>query len=267
LLATVAQAAGLPGAASHDALAAALGRRRTLLVLDGCEHLIDGAAALALRLLRTADAPHLLVTSREPLRIDGERVVRLPPLPVPLDETPTPAALSGYAAVQLFVERASADGGFTLDDGNAAAVAAICRRLDGIPLALELAAGRAAFFGVHELARRLSDCFAVLTRGRRTALPRHQTLRATLDWSHDLLTPAEQAVLRRLAALRGAFTLDDAVRAAQGRGIAAHDVPGHVAQLVAKSMVAAEPDGGAPYRLLDTTRSYALEKLRAAGEG
>ncbi|QGZ38680.1 putative ATPase [Pseudoduganella flava] len=267
LLATVAQAAGLPGAASHDALCAALGRRRMLLVLDGCEHLIDGVAALAARLRRTTDAPHIVVTSREPLRIDGERVVRLPPLPVPMDDAPAPAALSGYAAVQLFVERASADGGFTLDDGNAAAVAAICRRLDGIPLALELAAGRAAFFGVHELARRLSDCFAVLTRGRRTALPRHQTLRATLDWSHDLLTPAEQAVLRRLATLRGAFTLDDAVHAAQGSGIAADDVPGHVAQLVAKSMVAAEPDGGAPYRLLDTTRSYALEKLHAAGEG
>lgn len=243
--------------------------RRALLVLDGCEHLVDAVAALAERLLLEAPCVHILATSREPLRAEGEWVYRLAPLALPpADAVPTPAQLATYASVQLFAERAGADGGaFTVDAGNAAAVADICRQLDGIPLALELAAGRAAFFGVHELALRLSDCFAVLTRGRRTALPRHQTLRATLDWSYDLLTPAEQAVLRRLAVLRGPFSLEDAVDAAGGSGMLRQDVPGHVAQLFAKSMLAAEPDGGAPYRLLDTTRRYALDKLNDAGEG
>ncbi|GGX81003.1 hypothetical protein GJV26_22905 [Massilia dura] len=271
----VAQAFGLAAPLSAEALADALPAafshpsqaRPALLVLDGCEHLIDAAAALAGALLRRAGALHIVATSREPLRADGERVFRLPPLAVPRPpaEAPVPdaVALATYPSVQLFVERASADGGFTLDADNAAAVAEICRRLDGIPLAIELAAGRAAFFGVQELARRLSDCFTVLTRGRRTALPRHQTLRATLDWSHDLLAPAEQAVLRRLAVFRGTFPPDGAAAVAGWGGIDAQAVPALVAQLVAKSMVS--PDG-MRCRLLDTSRAYALEKLRAAGE-
>jgi predicted ATPase/DNA-binding winged helix-turn-helix (wHTH) protein len=269
----VAQALGLAAPLSADALAEALPHAffrpsrtcRALLVLDGCEHLIGAVAALASALLRRADGLHILATSREPLRAEGERVFRLPPLAVPAAPASACdlAGLATYPSVQLFVERASADGGFVLDADNAAAVAEICRRLDGIPLALELAAGRAAFFGVHELARRLSDRFAILTRGRRTALPRHQTLRATLDWSHALLAPAEQAVLRRLAVFRGTFTAEGAA------AVAGHDggdpaVAGHVAQLVAKSMVAADPDGR--YRLLDTTRAYALDRLAGAGE-
>ena len=271
-LAGVCDANGLP-----LALARVLGQddpvqwlrpRRALLVLDGCEHLVEAVAALAERLLLEAPRVHIIATSREPLRAAGEWVHRLAPLALPpAQEAATPASIGIYPSVQLFAERAGADGGaFAIDPGNAAVVAEICRRLDGIPLALELAAGRAAFFGVHELALRLSDCFAVLTRGRRTALPRHQTLRATLDWSYDLLTPAEQTVLCRLALLRGPFSLDDAVDVASAHDMPPRDVPGHVAQLFAKSMLAAEPDGGAPYRLLDTTRSYALEKLRETGD-
>ncbi|WP_338764483.1 winged helix-turn-helix domain-containing protein [Massilia sp. METH4] len=259
-------AAPLSAGALADALPHALRARRTLLVLDGCEHLIDAVAALAATLLRRTRELHIVATSREPLRTDGEHVYRLPPLAVPAQHAATAdaAELATYPAVQLFVERASADGGFTLDGANAAAVAEICRRLDGIPLALELAAGRAAFFGVHELARRLADCFTVLTRGRRTALPRHQTLRATLDWSHALLAPAEQAVLRRLAVFRGTFTYEGAAAVAGGHGIAPQAVAGHVAELAAKSMVAVDAAGRC--RLLDTTRAYALENLRAAGE-
>ena len=260
-------AAPLSAAALADALPHALQTRRALLVLDGCEHLIGAAAALAGTLLQRTAALHIVATSREPLRADGERVFRLPPLGVPDGPAGAPAAdpvaLATYPSVQLFVERASADGGFVLDAGNAAAVAEICRRLDGIPLALELAAGRAAFFGVQELARRLSDCFAVLTRGRRTALPRHQTLRATLDWSHDLLAPAEALLLRRIAVFRGTFTAEGAAAVAGGGDIAAPAIPVLLAQLAAKSLLS--PDG-THCRLLDTTRAYALEKLRAAGE-
>lgn len=254
-------AAPLSVAALADALPHALRARPALLVLDGCEHLVDAVAGLAAALLHRTRALRIVATSREPLRSDGEHVYRLPPLEIPA--AATLQVLADCPSVQLFVERASADGGFALDEGNAAAVAEICRRLDGIPLALELAAGRAAFFGVHELARRLTDRFAVLTRGRRTALPRHQTLRATLDWSHALLAPAEQAVLRRLAIFRAAFTIEGAAAVAGFGGIAPQAVAGHLARLVAKSMVAAE-EGRC--RLLDTTRAYAAEQLRGAGE-
>ncbi|TWI62489.1 putative ATPase [Pseudoduganella lurida] len=246
---------------------------RVLLVLDSCEHLVAAVAALAARLLRELPGVHIVATSREPLHVDGEQVHWLPPLAVPdaWHEATGLDQLAAYPAVQLFVERASAAGGtFLPDAANATAIAGICRRLDGIPLALELAAGRAAFFGVQELARRLSDCFGVLTHGWRTALPRHQTLRATLDWSHDLLSPGQQATLRRLAVFRGAFTSAAAAQVAQGGGMGATAAAEHVRQLAAKSLVALEADAGAAreprYRLFDTTRSYALDRLRAAGE-
>jgi len=266
LPATVARLLGLAGDAYPGHW---LRSRRPLLVLDGCEQLVDAVAALAERLLLEAPRVHILATSREPLRAEGEWVCRLAPLALPpADAVPTPAQLAAYASVQLFAERAGADGGaFAVDAGNAAAVADICRQLDGIPLALELAAGRAAFFGVHELALRLSDCFAVLTRGRRTALPRHRTLRATLDWSYDLLTPAEQAVLRRLAVLRGGFTLEAAIAVGQSPDLPPAAVADCIANLTAKSLVGIEPaNGTVQYRLLHTTRSYALEKLHASGE-
>lgn len=250
------------------ALLARLRERRALLLLDGCEHLIDAVAGLAERLLRDAPRLHILVTSREPLRAAGEWVHRLAPLELPPPQAVAPALLARCAAVQLFVERVGADGAaLVLDQHNGPAVAEICRRLDGIPLALELAAGRAAFFGVHELALRLSDCFAVLTRGRRTALPRHQTLRATLDWSYDMLAREEQAVLGRLAVFNDAFTLAAAAAVAHGPGVAPHEVAERLDSLAAKSLVGVETDGAAVrYRLLNTTRSYALDKLRAAGE-
>ncbi len=276
LAGTLAQLVGVPphGEVPPGGMVAALAdwlrERRLLLVLDGCEHLIDAVATLAERVLREAPRVHILATSREPLRAQGEWVHRLAPLAVPPRELPaTPVQLANWASVQLFAERAGADGGgFTIDEGNAQAVADICRRLDGIPLAIELAAGRAAFFGVHELALRLSDCFAVLTRGRRTALPRHQTLRATLDWSHDMLSPDDQAVLRRLAVFRGSFTLAAAAEVAHGPGVGPEAVFERIANLTAKSLVGVEAAGAAvQYRLLDTTRSYALEKLHASGEG
>ncbi|WEF33821.1 ATP-binding protein [Pseudoduganella chitinolytica] len=268
LVEALARSLDVPGTPALPDLLGRLHGRRALLVLDGCEHLVDAVADLAATILREAPRVHVLATSREPLRGGGEWVHRLAPLALPPAQVEEPAALLRYAAVQLFVERVGADGAtLTLGRHNAAAVADICRRLDGIPLALELAAGRAAFFGVHELALRLSDCFAVLTRGRRTALPRHQTLRATLDWSYDMLAPEEQAVLRRLAVFSGAFTLAAAADVAHGAEVAPAAVAERVAALAAKSLVGIEADGAAvQYRLLGTTRSYALDKLRAAGE-
>lgn len=276
----LALALGMP-AMSNDpaaALVAHLHDMHALLVFDNCEHVIDSVAALVERLLRQTPRVHVLATSREPLRADAEWVHRLPPLalppPLPVD---APAGLSDPArlaelaatpAVQLFVERAMAGmDSFRLGADNAAAVADICRRLDGIPLAIELAAGRAEFFGVHGLAERLEDCFSVLTRGRRTALPRHQTLRATLDWSYDMLTPAEQATLRRFAIFRAPFTLDCAAGVVQCDGVRAADVLDCIANLAAKSLISADTGGDmAQYRLLGTTRAYAMEKLHASGE-
>ncbi|MYN10407.1 ATP-binding protein [Pseudoduganella aquatica] len=268
----LALALGMPAMSSDplSTLVAHLHAMHVLLVLDNCEHLIDSVAALAERLLRQAPRVHMLATSREPLRADAEWVHRLPPLalpPVPSGHgTAALALLAATPAVQLFVERATACmDSFRLHEDNAAAVADICRRLDGIPLAIELAAGRAEFFGVHGLAARLEDCFTVLKRGRRTALPRHQTLRATLDWSYDMLGAAEQAVLRRCAIFRAPFTLDCAADVAQSGGISAEEVLDCIANLAAKSLLSAD-GGAAQFRLLGTTRAYALDKLRASGE-
>jgi len=207
------------------------------------------------------------VTSREPLRAEGEWLHRLASLELPPDSVDLSAAEAlGYSAVQLFSERAMAAAeGFIFDDANVAAVLEICRRLDGLPLALELAAARIDVFGVRELADHLDDRFRVLTSGRRTALPRHQTLGATLDWSFQLLSEAEQTVLRRLAVFAVDFSLEAAVAVAAD--IASSEVIDHIASLVAKSLVAADlRDETAQYRLLDTTRLYAFDKLRSAGE-
>lgn len=245
-------------------LATFLGAREMLLLLDSCENLIEAAATLAEALLGQAPGIHLLATSREPLRAAGEWVQRLPPLGLPPETgAPTAAEAMDSPAVQLFVERASAAlGGYALDDAEAPAVAEICRRLDGIALAIELAAGRLDTMGVQGLAGSLADCFRILTRGRRTALPRHQTLRATLDWSFRLLPESEQAALRRLAVFSGAFTQD----AAQAI-LAGTEVEEAVSSLAAKSLLVAERTAGAVrYRLLDTTRAYAREKLEEAGE-
>lgn len=239
---------------------------QALLVFDNCEHVIDAAAALAERLLRDTSGIRILATSREPLRAEGECVHRLQPLALP--DAAHADALAASPAVQLFAERA-ANGmdGFHLTPDNAACVADICRRLDGIPLAIELAAGRAEFFGVHGLAARLEDCFAVLTRGRRTALPRHQTLRATLDWSYDMLPPLEQAILRRFAVFRAPFGLDCAIDVVCCEHADRDFVIDSIANLAAKSLLSVDSGGGETlYRLLGTTRAYALDKLRASGE-
>jgi predicted ATPase len=169
----------------------------------------------------------------------------------------------------LFVERASASvDGFALDDVSAPAVAEICRRLDGIPLAIELAAARVEFFGVATLARRLDDMFTVLTQGRRFALPRHQTLRATLDWGYDLLPATEQTVLRRIAIFLATFTLDSALAVVVGPAVSVEDTIHATGNLVAKSLLSADAAGEAVlYRLLEATRLYATERLAAGDEG
>ncbi|KQV79889.1 hypothetical protein ASD15_17940 [Massilia sp. Root351] len=285
----LALALGMPSMSSDPGavLVAHLHDMHVLLVFDNCEHVVDSVASLVERLLRQTPRVHVLATSREPLRADAEWVHRLPPLALPpaarQDSAEPPAKpaipaelanridlaeLAATPAVQLFVERATAGmDSFRLHADNAAAVADICRRLDGIPLAIELAAGRAEFFGVHGLAERLQDCFTVLTRGRRTALPRHQTLRATLDWSYDMLSAAEQATLRRFAIFRAPFTLECAAGVVQCADICAADVLDCIANLAAKSLLSADTGGEVvQYRLLDTTRAYALEKLLASGE-
>lgn len=257
----VAGALGLP---SRDAdvvteLARSLAARDVLLVLDGCEHVIDAVASLVEVTTQAAPRLRVLATSREPLRVLGERVHRLPPLPPPRLESDWDAVLQSPAA-QLFLERADAClGGYRLDEADAPHVAAICTRLDGIPLAIELAAARLETISVPALAASLNDCFRLLTRGRRTALARHRTLRATLDWSYAILPDREQRALARLSALGGWFDARTA-RAVLPSGDAEDDL----AALVAKSLVVAEASPRRTlYRLLDTTRLYAAEKLDA----
>jgi predicted ATPase/DNA-binding winged helix-turn-helix (wHTH) protein len=248
-------------------LAAWLRDKQTLILLDSCEHVIGAVAPLVETILRAARHVRILVTSREPLRAEGEWLHRLASLELPpgSDDLTAAGALQ-YSAVQLFNERATAAAdGFTFDKANAAAVLEICRRLDGVPLALELAAARTDVLGVRELAAHLDDRFRLLTSGRRTALPRHQTLGATLDWSYQLLSEAEQRMLRRLAVFAGDFPLEAAIAvAADG---APSETVDHIGSLVAKSLVAADLRGEPPrYRLLDTTRLYARDKLTSSGE-
>jgi predicted ATPase/DNA-binding winged helix-turn-helix (wHTH) protein len=248
-------------------LAAWLRDKAALIVLDSCEHVIGAAAALAEAVLKAAPNVSILTTSREPLRAEGESLHRLSALELPSDSVGLSASDAlRYSAVQLFNERASAAvDGFALADANVPAVLEICRRLDGIPLALELAAARVGVFGVRGLAAHLDDRFRLLTAGRRTALPRHQTLGAALDWSYQLLPEEERAVLRRLSVFAGDFLLEAAVAVAADPGPS--EIVDHIANLVGKSLVAADPRGDAArYRLLDTTRLYALEKLKSSGE-
>jgi predicted ATPase/DNA-binding winged helix-turn-helix (wHTH) protein len=243
-----------------------LARRQLLLVLDNCEHVIDAAAAMVEGICAKAEGVHILATSREPLRVAGERVHRLGPLESPPDSAGlTAAEAMTFPSVQLLVEHADAAlGGFELSDLDAPVAADICRRLDGIALAIELAARRVAAFGMQELRAHLDDRFRLLTSGRRTALSRHQTLTATLDWSFDLLTDQERRLLRRLAVFAGEFTLDAATAIAEEDDPS--EVLGALAELVSKSLVVANIDNTPRYRLLETTRLYALNKLRDSGE-
>ena len=265
---TIAAAVGLElggGSLSAQRLAQALAVRRLLMVLDTCEHVIDAAATMAEAVLRAGSAAHIVATSREPLRVEGEQLYRVSPLAVPAEDA---ESLLEYGAARLFVERArAAESDLVPDLGGATAIAAICRRLDGIPLAIEMAAARVATLGVEGLAARLDDRFRLLTRGRRTALPRHQTLRATLDWSHELLAEPERVLLRRLAVFAGAFNLEAVGAVVASAETASADVVDGISSLVAKSLVVADVDHASPrYRLLDTTRAYALEKLAEGGE-
>lgn len=250
-------------------LVGALRDRRLVLVLDNCEHVIEAAATLAVAILRGAADVHILATSREPLRVEGEYVQRLPPLSsgFPSDHLGAAEALA-FPAVELFVERAAERlSEFELTDENAPIVAEICLKLDGIPLAIELAAARVETFGVRGLATHLDDRFRLLSSGRRSGPPRHRTLKAALDWSYDVLSEPERAVLRRLGIFMGGFTLDAACAVVTDPGLLKGDAIDAVAELVEKSLAVVETTETEPrLRLLETTRTYALERLAESGE-
>jgi predicted ATPase/DNA-binding winged helix-turn-helix (wHTH) protein len=269
VLPTIAAALELSDAgASPASLAAALGPRRPLLVLDNCEHVIDAVAAITEALLYANPSLQVIATSREPLRAEGEWVYRVPPLDVPPEGVEAVEDVLQHSAAKLFMARTSAAQPVALLDRRVgAAVAKICRQLDGVPLAIELAAASAAALGVEGLASRLDDRLSLLTNGRRTAPTRHQTLRATLDWSYELLSEPERAVMRRLAVFADEFTMEAAGAVASGRDVTAADVVRCLAGLVSKSLVASDVGGPVPhYRLLKTMRAYAMERLAESGE-
>ena len=251
---------------SFDSIAREIGTRKLLLVLDNCEHLVEGAARLAETLVRSCPNTTILATSREVLRIDSEYVYRVPPLDVPGQGRDAEHDILGRSAVQLLIARTRAlNADFAPHGESLQLVAAISRQLDGIPLAIEFAAARVATLGLQQVAARLHDRFTLLTSGFRTALPRHQTLLATLDWSYELLSEMEARLLRHLAVFNGDFSLE-AASAVMG-DLDAVLLADSLAGLVVKSLVAADFQAGDDhYRLLDTTRAYALEKLRSAGE-
>ena len=255
------------GQGTRQALVEFLRGKQLLLVLDNCEHVLAGAAGLAGDLARSCERLAVLATSREALGIDGERLVPVPPLGTP-DPGADLAAITGTEAVRLFADRAAAvKPGFQVTAENAAAVAAVVRRLDGIALAVELAAARVPAMTPAELARRLDRCFAVLAGGQHGTAARHQTLRAAIDWSFDLLTGPEQALLARLAVFAGGAALEAAEAVCGGEGIDPEAVFGLLAGLVARSLVVAEEHGPQTrYRLLETIRQYGEERLRQADQ-
>ncbi len=240
-----------------------------LLVLDNCEHLRPACAELAERLLRFCPTLRILPTSREPLSVPGEVIWRVPTLSFPEPQRLPPLEhLNQYEAVRLFVERAALNTpGFAVTTSNALAVAQVCQRLDGIPLAIELAAARAKGLAVQQIASKLDDRFRLLTGGARTGLSRHQTLRATMDWSYDLLLERERAVLRRLSTFAGGWTLEAAEAVCSGDGVDTSDILDLLTQLVDKSLVVMETRAEeARYRLLETVRQYGLDRLAEARE-
>jgi predicted ATPase/DNA-binding winged helix-turn-helix (wHTH) protein len=252
---------------SAESVARAIGARKLLLVLDNCEHVVDAAARLAETIVRMCPRTTILATSREILKIEGEHVYRVPPLDVP-SQYEEPGNIPGHSAVQLFIATTRAlYSDFSPDGENLAAIAAICRRLDGIPLAIDLAATRVATLGLQQVAAGLDNRLGMLIGGRRTALPRHQTLRATLDWSYELLPESERLVMRRLAVFAGDFTAEAASSVAADGEVAASEAVCSLANLVTKSLVMVEVGSViAHYRLHETTRAYALEKLAEGGE-
>jgi predicted ATPase/DNA-binding SARP family transcriptional activator len=269
----VAEALGVPeqpGRPLLESIVDALGQKRPLVVLDNCEHLAAACARVVESLLRGCPGVHVLATSREPLGVDDEQVFRLAPLPTPVlyDRELGAEEAAASDAVQLFVERASAQRpGFALDDANAGAVASICQQLDGLPLALELAAARLRSMSVFDIEARLAGRFSLLSGGRRTAPARHQTLQALIDWSYEMLASPEQAVLRRLSIFAGGWRLDQAEQVCTGGELTRDEVAGHLGALVDRSLVEMEPTGKvARYRLLETVRQYASERLAKSGE-
>jgi predicted ATPase/DNA-binding winged helix-turn-helix (wHTH) protein len=271
LIGAIASAVGLGSQLvdPKEALLNFLRPRRVLIILDSCEHLIGKTADIAGYIVQNAPDIYILATSREALHVPGEHVLRLCPLDCPPEQPGlTASEVIAYPAVRLFAERVSARrGDFSLRDDEAPMVAEICRKLDGIALAIELAAGRAAIFGVRNTVARLGSRLDLLKFGRRTANPRHRTLIATLDWSHDHLSEIERVVLRRVAIFIGHFSLEAAFAVVEQGGISRSEIEGAVENLVDKSLMVAWPSyRGILYRLLDTTRSYALEKLAASGE-
>ena len=256
-----------PGHTLTDALVAYVKDKRTLLVFDNCEHLVYACADLATTLLRAGARVKILAASREPLRIAGETTFPIPALAVP--DTRAKIAtetLQHFEATRLFIERASAaNPSFEVTDRNTPAIVDICRRLDGIPLAIELAAARVRALPVETIDTRLSDRFRLLAGGDQTARPRQQTLRALIDWSYDLLTDPEKVLLRRLSVFAGGWTLETAEAVCTGDGLDETDVLELLTHLVDKSLVAIDADGSR-YRLLETVREYARGKLDASGE-
>ncbi|UWF51340.1 helix-turn-helix transcriptional regulator [Pseudomonas sp. N3-W] len=257
----------LPDSEPTSALTTYLRDRRMLLVIDNCEHLPDAVALLSESILRGAPQVHILATSRESLRAEGEFVQRLAPLDCP-PPLAVPSRALEFAALQLFVERAMAcHDSFELSEDDVPVAIEICRRLDGIPLAIELAAAQVASLGLSGLLAQLHGSFRLLSQGDHTALSRHQTLRATLDWSFNLLTRCEQTCLRRLGIFQASFTLESAAAVIGGQHLEPGAVFASITQLVAKSLLNVEVgDEAVFYRLLDTTRHYALVKLELAAE-
>ena len=258
-----------PGRPAREVLLDYLRPKKLLLLLDNCEHLVSPAAQLSEHLLHECPTLRILATSREGLGVAGEALHVIPPLGVPPSTMAAlPADLAEFEAVRLFVERAAtAAPDFVLTERNAGAVAEICRRLDGIPLAVELAAARVTSMAVEEIAARIDDRFRLLTGGSRTALPRHQTLRGVLDWSHQLLTEGERILLRRLSAFAGGFTLVAAERTCAGGDLDERDIAELLARLVERSLVVFDQSGAeARYRLLETIRQYGQAKLLDSGD-
>jgi predicted ATPase len=259
-----------PGQPLLETLTSALRPRQLLLLLDNCEHLIDTCARLVSTLIHSCPRLHVLATSRSALGIAGETTWRVPPLRA-ADPTHLPqvGALTQYEAVRLFIDRAVAvQPHFHVTNQNAPAVAQICHRLDGIPLAIELAAARVRVLSPDQISQRLDDRFHLLTGGNRTGLPRQQTLRALVDWSHDLLSIDERVLFRRLSVFAGGWTLSAAEAVCSGASIDSGDVLDLLGALVDQSLVVADeqPDGDMRYRLLETLREYAAECLVGAGE-
>jgi non-specific serine/threonine protein kinase len=268
----VAQALGIkeqPTRPVIETLSGHLASKKLLLVLDNVEHLLEACVHLVDEIVRRGPDITVLITSRERLGMTGELTYRVPSLTVPgTSEALTPETVSRYEGVRLFVERAKlVHPDFDLTAENAACVASICARLDGMPLPIELAAARVRSMSVDELSERLDQRFALLTDGSRAALPRHRTLRSMLDWSYDLLNEREQAMLRRLPVFAGGWTLASAEEVCAGNGIGASDVLEQLTSLVDKSLIVTDERVGATrYRMLETVRQYALDRLRDSGE-